>query len=161
MKQNSHKISAPAFANDAQRLSLLFDYGVVTAHEVIQWADSQIVISESPPGPLIELSTTAPNQTADVISHLHALSAGADFWQALRAAVPRLHEYLTSNPKDAERIANALYRTVITARDVPTDFQFAYLYDDAFSLVRENVYGDIETIRKDFIREFGKFPSAH
>src|SRR6202008_1667920 len=55
-----------AIGHDAQRMSLLFRYGVRTGNDVIGWADSAIVELDSPPDSLIELSMTAPEKTEDI-----------------------------------------------------------------------------------------------
>jgi len=68
-----------AFAQDARRLSLLFHYGVLDAGFVISWADAVIAEMDSPPDLLLQLATTAPEKTGDVLSFLRDLSSGADF----------------------------------------------------------------------------------
>jgi trans-aconitate methyltransferase len=150
----------PPYAQDAKRLSLLFDYGVATDREVIQWADSQIVALDSPPDALIQLAVTRPTDTAAIISHLHTLSAEAEFWPAFRAALGRLHDHVVSRPADAERIANDIYLTVLMFPDVPAEFYFAYRFDDAFSLARDGTFGDEETVRREFIHELQRFTPA-
>lgn len=150
----------PPYAQDAKRLSLLFDYGVATDREVIEWADSQIVALDSPPDALMQLAVTPPTKTADIITHLHTLSAEAEFWPAFRAVLARLHDHVASRPADAERIANDIYRTVLMFPDVPAEFSFAYRFDDAFSLAREGTYGDEDTVRREFIHELQRFAPA-
>ena len=63
-------------AHDAQRMSLLFEYGVLTGDDVIAWSDSAIVQLDSLPDSLLQLSMTAPDKTGDIMSHLHQLSSG-------------------------------------------------------------------------------------
>ena len=147
----------PPYTQDAKRLSLLFHYGVATEREIIEWADSQIAVLNPTPEALIELSLTPSNKTEDFISHLHALSADAEFWPSFRAALPRLLDHLASRPEDAERIANELYRTVLMDPSVPKDFHFAYRFDDAFSLAREGTYGNEDDVRREFINELKRF----
>lgn len=150
----------PSLAQEAQRLSLLFKYGVVSAGELISWADSQIAELDSPPEALLELSITFPDDTGGIISRLHRLSAGADIWSAMRAALPRIRDYVTARPQDAEHIANHFYLTALTFEPVPTDLRFLYRFDDAFYLAREGTYGDRETIYKDFLSELERFSEA-
>jgi hypothetical protein len=149
-------------AQDAQRMSLLFQYGISAADEVIKWADSMIVQMDSPPDSLLELSTTAPSKTADVLSCLRGLSAGAEFWMALRSAIPQIREFVTSHPDRAEGIANHLFHTVcrFPFSDLPHDLHFIYRFDDAFSLAREGTYGEPETVYREFIHEMEKFTQA-
>lgn len=151
-----------AIAQEAQRLSLLFEIGVIDAGSVIDWADSQIVAVDSPPIPLIELSATSSERVGDIISHLHALARGADFWRAFRSALSTLHGHVSAHPSDTERIAGELYRrAVFTAPgNIPDDLSFLYRYGDAFDLAHQGVYGEISAVRKEFICELEKFTSA-
>ena len=148
-----------AIAQDAQRQSLLFDYGVASAEDVIHWADSKIVEMDSPPDALIELSTTAPDHTADIISLLHRLREGADFWLAFRLVLGQLHDYVTNHPARAESIANHLFLTACAfyPAEIPADLQFLYRFDDAFSLARTGTYGEPDTVYKEFISELGRY----
>jgi hypothetical protein len=150
----------PSIAQDAQRLSLLFRYGVVAVSEVISWADSQIAEMDSPPEALLELSTTSPSDTGGIISRLHRLSAGAEFWPALRAALPRIRDYVASRPQDAKRIANHFYSTATTFEPVPTDLQFLYRFDDAFCLAHDGTYSDREAIYRELLSELERFREA-
>lgn len=148
-----------SITQDAQRVSLLFQYGVLDAVAVIAWADEAIVQMESPPEALLELSTTAPHRTADILSSLHRLSSGAEFWPALGSAIPQLRDFVGFHPDRAESIANHLFLTVcgFGVGDVPDDLHFIYRIDDAFSLAREGTYGDTETVYREFIHEMERF----
>ncbi len=143
--------------DDAKRLSLLLEYGVPAEREAIAWADSQIATLDSPPHALLELSTTPPDHTAEILSQLHVLETGSDCWAALRAAIPYLHEHLVSHPADAPRVAAKLFHVVVSADDVPQDFMFAYHFDDAFDLARERVFGDLKSVEAEFINELASF----
>lgn len=138
---------------------MLFMYGVVVADELVAWADSFIVRMDSPPDPLLELSTTEPSKTGDILSCLRRLSVGADFWAAFRSALPRLRDYVTSYPDRAESIANHLYLTACSfeVSEVPDDLHFIYGFDDAFFLAREGTYGESETVYREFVRELDRF----
>ena len=151
-----------AIAQEAQRMSLLFEIGVIDAGSVIDWADSQIVAADSPPTSLIELSTTSSERVGDIISHLHTLAQGADFWPAFRSALSTLHEHVSTHPNDAGRVAGELYRrAAFTApSSIPPDLRFLYRYGDAFDLAHQGVYGDMSAVRKEFICELEKFTSA-
>ena len=140
---------------DAQRVSLLFQYGVLDASAVIGWADAAIVQMDSPPDALLELSATAPEKTADVLSCLHCLSSGAEFWPALRSAMPQLRDFVVSHPERAESIAYHLFLTAcgFGVADVPGDLHFIYRIDDAFSLARDGSYGDTESVYREFVHE--------
>jgi hypothetical protein len=141
-----------SIAQDAQRISLLFQYGALDASSVVTWADNAIVALDSPPDALVDLSLAAPASTAEILSCLHRLSLGADFWSALRSAVPALRNFIAQDPERAERIAGHLLVTVYSfdVKDVPKDFHFIYRFDDAFSLAREDIYGDLKAVCREF-----------
>ena len=135
---------------------MLIQYGVLDASAVIAWADAMIVEMETPPDSLLELSTTAPDKTAEILSCLRRLSTGADFWTAFRSALPMLRDYVASHRDRAESIASHLFLTAcgFGVGDVPEDLHFVYRFDDAFSLSREGTYGDPETVYREFIHSF-------
>ena len=148
-------------AHDAQRMSLLFEYGVLTGNDVIAWSDSAIVQLNSLPDALLQLSMTAPDKTADIMSHLHQLSSGSDFWAAVRSAMPQIRDFVGAYPDRAESIANHLHFTASFASGrVPKDLHFMFLFDDAFSLAHDGIYGEPQTIYHDFIHELEKFKLA-
>lgn len=148
-----------ALSQDAQRLSLMLQYGVLSGADVVRWADSQIVAQDSPSDALIELATTPTSQIADQLSHLRALASGADFWEAFRVLLGALHAHLTVHPERAEDIASELSRTVLWSDpgDVPGDLGFIYHFDDAFSHAREGIYGEPEAVLHEFRCELEKF----
>jgi hypothetical protein len=147
-------------SDEAKRLSILFEYGVRVSREAIAWADSQIAATDSPSETLLQLSTTSPARTAEMLSHLHVLATGADFWCALRAAMPRLREHLVTHPSDAERVARELFQVVVSADSVPEEFDFAYRFDDAFGLAHNQIFGDLEAVRREFIDELARFTTT-
>lgn len=110
-------------ANAAKQLSLLLNLGVVTAHEVIAWAESQILETEFS-APLLDLSTTDATRIGEVISHLNRLSEGANFWEAFRAMLPRLHEHLLAHPSEADRVNFIVHQTLRTFARVPEQVQW-------------------------------------
>ena len=108
---------------------------------------------------MLKLSTAAPDRTADILSCLHRLSSGAEFWPALRSTIPQLRDFVASHPDRAESIANHLFLTACSFEvgDVPDDLHFIYRFDDAFSLAREGTYGDTQTVYRDFVHELERF----
>lgn len=145
-------------ADEAKRLSILLEMGVPVAREAIRWAEAQIATAESPSNELLELSTAPASQPATVLSHLHVLAAGADFWRAFGAAMPRLREYLVDHPSASERVAAAFYRIAVAAGDVPEEFTFAYRFEDSFQLARVGISGRTEDVHQDFMDELRQFP---
>lgn len=61
------------------------------------------------PDSLLELSTTAPDKTADILSCLHRPSSGAEFWPALRSAIKHIRDFIVAHPDRADAIANHLF----------------------------------------------------
>jgi hypothetical protein len=148
-----------SITQDAQRTSLLFSYGVLDAAAVIAWADEAIVQAKSPSNALLDLSMAAPDKTEDILSCLHRLSAGAEFWPAFRSALPQIRDFIVTHPDRADAIANDLFLTACSFgfSDVPDDLRFIYRIDDAFSMARDGTYGDRNTAYRDFIDALEKF----
>lgn len=149
-------------SQDAMRMSLLFQFGAVRGDEIIKWADEKVIDLDPLPDALLELVQTTPENTADIISCLHQLSLGAGYWEALRQSLGWLHDFICSNPAQAERIASTLYYAVTCegSGEIPSDLLFVLSYDDAFSLARDGVYGSRETVLAEFIAELGKYRLA-
>jgi len=148
-----------SIAQEAQRVSLLFRYGVLNSAEVIAWADGMIAQMESPPDMLIELSIVAPEKTEDIIHCLGQLASRSDFWAAFRRAIPQFRDFIISHPENAEAIAHHFYLAAweTSTSDVPADFRFIFRFDDAFSLARDGICGDTKAVFHNFIRELEKF----
>ncbi len=140
-------------------MSLFFQDGVFDGSAIIAWADAMIVEMETPPDSLLELSTTASEKTADILSCLNRLSAGAEFWKAFGSVMPLLREYLSSHRDRAKNIATQLCLTAsdFSGGDVPQDFRFVYRLEDAFSLAQEGMCGDPESVYQEFIHELERF----
>jgi len=148
-----------ALCHDAQRMSLMLQFGLASGADVIGWADSEIVALDLASGPLLELSTTPPANTCDLLSHLRALASGADFWAAFRTVLGPLQDHIASNPARTEYFANELYRTASSfdSGEVPKDLSFLHRFDDAFSLAREGTYGRPEDVLREFLAELGRY----
>lgn len=146
-----------AIVQEAQQTQLLFEYGVITADVVLKWADSMIIQLQIPPDTLIELSTTSPSKTENIITCLHRVSSGADFWSAFRGALPQIRDYVSTHRECAESIANHFFLTACSdVSNVPKDLNFIYGFDDAFFLANHGTFGDFETIYREFIGELDK-----
>jgi len=148
----------PCIAQDALRVSFLFQYGVLTANDVIGWADSMIVRLDSSPDLLLEISMISTEKTADIVSCLNRLGSEANHWAGLRAAFPQIRQFIITHPDQAVRIANQLFTTTcFSPQPVPKDLKFMFLYDDAFSLARDGVYGESKAVYSSFIAELERF----
>jgi len=144
---------------EANRIRLLFFFGVVTPEQVIAWSNAQIEALADPPTALFELSSTCPSNTGGIITNLTALSCDGDYWKSLRAAMPQIYEHVEAHPDDAERLANELYLSVVRSSpdDVPNEFKFIYRFDDAFTLAREGIYGNPLAVHEEFLSELHLF----
>ncbi len=144
-----------SFVDDARQMGLLFKFGAVSVSEVIVWADAAIIQMESPPYALLELSIA--REPAEILTCLNQLSIGANFWMCFRRIIPQLRKDLAAHPERAESIANHMYLTTFdfTRSEVPADLSFIYRYDDAFSLARQGIYGQTETVYQEFMAELG------
>jgi|GEM_PF-4255221 len=149
-------------AHQAQQMSLLLGYGVLTCVDVIEWSDSAIIKMDLPlPDALLELSLTQPQNMADIISHLRELSLGSDFWAAMRSVMPQLREFVVEHPDRAEVIANHLFQTACRAgSELPKDLQLMYIFEGAFELAREGIWGEPLSVYRDFVLALDKFRSS-
>jgi hypothetical protein len=147
-----------SIAQDAHTMSLLMQFGVRTGSDIIAWSDSLIAQLDSPTDILLELSMTAPDKTANIVSCLNRLSLGSDFLTAFRSALPLIREFLILHPDRAEGIANHLFRACCQFgyEELPKDLRFVYHFDDAFSLAREGTYSNTRTVYREFVDELGK-----
>jgi hypothetical protein len=151
-------------AQEAKRVSLLFHYGVFAADAIIEWADTMIIAMDTPPDTLLELSTTAPDKTADIVSCLNRLSYGAEFWSALRSAIPQIRDFITTNPDPvsiAHRMAHHLGSQIRSTTywsylKMPDDLEFLFNFDDDFDHALDGDSGDPETVYREFIHELEK-----
>jgi hypothetical protein len=124
--------------NDAARLSLLHDIGIVTSAEIVRWADDLIVSEEKPSYELIELSTSSGKNVRDA---LQALTAGADVWRPVEDALPRILEFVTTQPERAPIVARAFYHIAVTQKyKVPDHFRFILGAEDDFDLIASGVF---------------------
>ena len=154
----------PSLAQDAQLLKLLFQYGLIPSHAIINWADAQIISLSSPPAQLIELSTTPDSRTADLLSHLGALAADADYWEAFRAVLGFVAEAVSSHRETAVQSANKLYCFVVTtgpARsmpfDLPEDLQFLYRFLNDWDVAHTGIRGEPNALLEQFITRLQSF----
>lgn len=141
--------------HEAAQLSILFDCGSISAAEIIVWADEQIVKMDKPSDSLLSLSMIQPEKTADIISLLHQLGEGADFWSAFRNTLPRFHEFLQIHPEKCEGVANHFFKLACKFK-APRDLNFLYGFDDEFGLARDGIFGKLEDVRENFLRELIK-----
>jgi hypothetical protein len=152
-------VNPTSITQEAQCVSLLFQYGVITSEDVIAWADRMIVEIGTPSESLLDLSTTSPCKTEDIISCLHRLSVGADLWAAFRNVIPKILEFILSHPEKAEGVAYHLFLTACYYT-APKDLRFLYRIEDDFSLANEGVLGNRETVYQNFVDELKKFTSS-
>jgi hypothetical protein len=148
-----------SITQEAERMSLLRQFGVRNDSDVIAWADSLIAQMDALPDVLLELSMTAPYKTADIISCLNRLRSGSDFWPAFRSTLPLIREFLVSHPERAECVANHLFLACcrFSYSDVPEDLHFVYQFDDAFESASDGIFGNRRKVYRAFIDELGKF----
>jgi hypothetical protein len=123
--------------NDAARLSLLHDIGIVPSDEIVRWADDLIVSEEKPSQELIELSTSSPKAVGDA---LRALSVGAEVWLPVEEALPKILDHVVAHPDSAPIVARALYHIAVTQKyEVPDSLRFTLGAEDDFDLAASGV----------------------
>jgi hypothetical protein len=146
-------------AEDAQSVFWLFNYGVMSGADVIKWAEDQIAITELPSDPLLELTWTKPDNTAEIISQMNTLKNGADFPEAFRRVLSCLHDYIAAHPADAERIADRLLNTLagVPIDEKTREFHFLYRCSDYFEHAQQGRDIERSAVLKDFLSELQKF----
>ncbi|HTQ40488.1 MAG TPA: hypothetical protein VMJ32_15795 [Pirellulales bacterium] len=149
----------PTSAEDAQRVFLLFNYGVLFGADVIKWAEELVANADSPSNTLLELAWTKPDNTADIISHLNALTHGVDICEAFKRVLGVLYGYVKTHPMDAERISQRLLGTLVTLRNEKNAREFYFLYgiDDDFEHANHGRYFERAAVLEDFLGELQKF----
>src|SRR6266404_4133567 len=95
-----------SLSQDAQCLWLMLEHGLATGKDVVDWADSHISALDSPPPALLDLAVTPISRTADLLSQLSALAAGADYWEAFRVVLGLEYDRITSGSEDLLCVAN-------------------------------------------------------
>lgn len=147
------------FAEDAQRVFWLLNYGVMSGADVIKWAEDRVAGIDLPPDPLLELTWTKPENTAEIISHLNSLKNGADFSEAFRRVLSCLHDYIATHPADAERIADRLLNTLagFPIEEKTREFHFLYRCSDYFEHAQQGREIEQSAVLKDFLSELQKF----
>ena len=130
--------SESTIKNEAARLVLLLDVGVVTDAEVIAWADSLIVQIDKPSGMLIDLSLAKGGGIRDALS---SLAEGVDVWPTVGWAMPALIDYVTKHREKAVTVASAFYHIAVEQRyEVPAKYGFFNSAEDDFALAEEGVF---------------------
>ena len=75
--------------------------------------------------------------------------------------MPQLRDFVVEHPERAEVIANHLFRTACRAgSELPKDLQLMYIFDDAFELAREGIWGEPQSVYRDFVLALDKFRSS-
>jgi hypothetical protein len=148
-----------SFADDAQRVFLLFNYGVMSGTDVINRAEDHVANSDSPSDPLLELAWASPNDTAEIISRLIVLTRGADIYIAFKKVLGYLYDYVMLHPTTAERITSRLLGTLIEIRHDTRAREFYFLYrcSDDFESVHQGEYVTRPTVLKFLLTELQKF----
>lgn len=131
---------------DAARLAFLFDLGIVSAGEVIAWADDAIIRTAKPKHELIELSLSAPS---DVSKALRLLSVEIDVWTGVSAALPFVLEVLEEKPEVSRAVAREFYHLAVSQNyTVPKHYSFFLRADDDFDLAESGMFVFDEVYQK-------------
>jgi hypothetical protein len=147
-----------AIKQKAKEFGFLLHMQVATVEEVVSWADNTIIAMDHPPSELIELSTADPFNIGQIDEHLTRLSEGANALEAFISTLSRSYQHLLSQPDDLDHLAFSLYfLAMMFEPDVRNQFAFLDRFEDATSLARDGSYGDIETVRREFLDELKRF----
>jgi hypothetical protein len=129
--------------NEAARLAFLLNLGIVSAKEVIAWADEAIVAGDRPSSALIDLSVSAP---ARIPNALRELGLGVDAWTTVKEAMPCVLREVEKKPELARVVAREFYHIAVSENYiVPKRYSFFIRSDDDFDLAESGVlvYGEV------------------
>jgi len=144
--------------NDAARLSLLHDVGIVSSEEIVRWADDLIVSEDKPSQELIELATSSGKVVRDALG---VLAAGADVWRPVEDALPKILEFVIAQPDRAPIVAQAFYHIAVEQKyEVPDALRFFLRADDDFGLADSGVYL-LPDVYQRFVGELRSAISVH
>jgi hypothetical protein len=140
-------------AQDAARWMVLIDARLANTSEIIRWSDEQIVAADKPHPALIELSTTPPDQIAEILSLLRLLASNIDKFEALRCAAGSILAAIKGGKLPAERAATFTYCHLCGhCFDLPPDLEPLYSADDSFELAISEQYGNRNDVERDFLQ---------
>jgi hypothetical protein len=127
-------------AQDASRLKVLHQLGIVSGQQVIAWADHVIAESAKPDSTLIDLSLTAPDSAYDIDQILGILSAERDIWETMDGVLPEIRARCIADRKFAPIAARFFYSISVQKRySVPERFSYFMSADDDFDLAESGV----------------------
>jgi hypothetical protein len=147
------------YAQEAEVLRLLLNYGFISGNDIITWTDQTIMSETEIDQNLIEVSTMPPDKTSDISSKLSEIAVGADSFEALRTAFGRMYDTATKmNDDELERLAVGLSQIPHHHNyNLPDDLNFLNATDDMFSMAKSGLYGDVPTVRKEFLEDLNRF----
>ena len=123
--------------DEAARLGLLLDLGVVSKEAVVKWADDLVIAAGKPSEALINLSASSKDQIPDA---LQSLAAGADDWHVIDAALPLILSYVSPDPERARLAARKFYQIAVAHQyTVPDHLRFFLSAEDDFDLADDGV----------------------
>jgi hypothetical protein len=147
--------------NEAARLALLYDLGIIASDVVIRWADDLIVGSPKPSQELIELSVSRADDPASVSGALRSVAAGADVWSPVEAALPEILDFISAHPDRAPLAAKAFYHIAVEQKYVvPDSLRFFLRSEDDFDLADSGVYPLLDVYQR-FVGDLRAAISAH
>ncbi|MCU0643561.1 MAG: hypothetical protein MUC94_04815 [bacterium] len=153
MTTNLQKFQAEVF-----RVGLIC--GCVSKDEIISWADSIILESESADYVFFELSLSANKAFHEIALLLLEISQKHDHFNACRRVLGRMAYICEIRPQLINIFARGLYELVIeNSYDLPSDLNFLLGIDDEYALAAEGIIGTLDEVDKSLIKELDNFKS--
>jgi hypothetical protein len=146
------------YAQEAENLRLLFIAGIVSADDVVAWADRTISTLPEYDDDLVEISLGAKVSMAEMEARLHRVSAGADTFEAIRNLAGRMHHILLSDRSPARGFARLL-ANLWAENDYrgPKDLAFMDRIDDSLYLADSGQWGSPKEVIDELIVETAPF----
>ena len=136
-----------SMVTEAAELSVATRLALVTAAEVVSWADRWILMEDEPCEPLLDLCTMENAHPQDVIRVLDSLAGHYRVVDQIPRALRRAPELLEAGIPFGRTLAKAMFQLYVDeGYDVPEELGQMSWFDDAFDLAREGLTGTEEEV---------------
>lgn len=132
--------------------------GILSVHDIIEWADRWIVELDSPSDALLDLAMMAESHPLDFIGKLEDLSPEISSIDALPRALRRVNIVLMSDPNLGPVVADGLYRIYCeSGYDIPEELSDIGWFSEGFALASSGAMGTMEGVLSDLKAFAAKF----
>lgn len=129
-------------------------HGLVSASEVIAWADALIESQAEPHPDLIEVALGGSGGPVRLIDELKPLASGCRDEDIVEGILGLMYRALASDPNLARHIARTLYSMAVSGLHPGGEevLMWMFHFDDAFALAGDHGYGTIEETTHEMLQ---------